>query len=61
MIGRTKLLFVNQYSNGCEILRPVFNLTGKAENEGGSVEFAARIIAAFDTRGPYPRNRTFAK
>ena len=43
--GRTKLLFVNQYSNGCEILRPVFNLTGTAENKGGSVEFAARIIA----------------
>ena len=61
MIGRTKLLFVNQYSNGCEILRPVFNLTGKAENEGGSVEFAARIIAAFGTHGRYPRNRTFAK
>ena len=44
-IERTKLLFVNQYSNGCEILQPVFNLTGTAENEGGSVEFAARIIA----------------
>ena len=44
-IERTKLLFVNQYSNGCEILQPVFNLTGTAENKGGSVEFAARIIA----------------
>ena len=44
-IERTKLLFVNQYSNGCEILQPVFNLTGTAENEDGSVEFAARIIA----------------
>ena len=61
MIGRKKLPFVNRFSDGCEILGPVFNLTGKAENEGGSVEFTARIIAAFGTRGSYPRNRTFAK
>ena len=45
MIGRKKLPFVNRYSDGCEILRPVFNLTETAENKGGSVEFAARIIA----------------
>ena len=44
-IERTKLLFVNQYSNGCEILQPVFNLIGTAENEGGSVKFSSRIIA----------------
>jgi hypothetical protein len=44
-IDRTKLLFVNQYSNGCEILQPVYNLMGTAENEGGSIEFSARIIA----------------
>lgn len=61
MIGRKKLPFVNRFSDGCEILQPVFNLTGTAENEGGSVEFAARIIAAFGTHGRYPRNRTFAK
>lgn len=39
----------------------IFSLTGTDENEGGSVEFAARIIAAFDTRGPYPHSRAFAK
>lgn len=44
-IERTKLLFVNQYSDGCEILQPVYNLMGTAENTGGSVEFSARIIA----------------
>lgn len=44
-IERTKLLFVNQYSDGCEILQPVYNLMGTAENAGGSVEFSARIIA----------------
>ncbi len=44
-IERTKLLFVNQYTDGCEILQPVYNLMGTAENEGGSIEFSARIIA----------------
>ena len=44
-IERTKLLFVNRYSDGCEILQPVYNLMGTAENTGGSVEFSARIIA----------------
>lgn len=44
-VERTKLLFVNRYSDGCEILQPVYNLMGTAENTGGSVEFSARIIA----------------
>jgi len=44
-IKRTKLLFVNQYSDGCEILQPVYNLMGTAENAGGSVDFSSRIIA----------------
>ncbi len=44
-IERTKLLFVNQYTDGCEILQPAYNLMGTAENEGGSIEFSARIIA----------------
>ena len=44
-VERTKLLFVNRYSDGCEILQPVYNLMGTAENTGGSVEFSARITA----------------
>lgn len=44
-IKRTKLLFVNQYSDGCEILQPVYNLMGTVENAGGSVDFSSRIIA----------------
>ena len=33
-VERTKLLFVNRYSDGCEILQPVYNLMGTAENTG---------------------------
>lgn len=44
-IEKSKLLFVNQYSDGCEILQPVYNLMGTASNAGGSVEFSSRIIA----------------
>lgn len=44
-IERTKLLYVNQYSNGCEILQPVYNLIGTVTNESGSSEFSAKIIA----------------
>lgn len=44
-VNRTKLLLVNQYSSGCEILQPVYNFIGVAENESGSVEFSSRIIA----------------
>ncbi len=44
-IERTKLLYVNQYSNGCEILQPVYNLMGTATNESCSSEFSAKIIA----------------
>ena len=44
-VERTKLLFVNRYSDGCDIPQQVYNLMGTAENTGGSVEFSARIIA----------------
>ncbi len=44
-IERTKLLYVNQYSNGCEILQPVYHFMGTVTNESGSSEFSAKIIA----------------
>lgn len=44
-VERVKLLYVNQYSEGCTILQPVFNLMGTAENDTGTVEFSAKIIA----------------
>ena len=44
-VERVKLLFVNQYSNGCTILQPVFNLMGTAENETGKAEFSSKVIA----------------
>lgn len=44
-IERVKLLYVNQYADGCTILQPVFNLMGTAENENGSVAFSSKVIA----------------
>lgn len=44
-VERVKLLYVNQYSEGCTILQPVFNLMGTAENNSGTAEFSAKIIA----------------
>ncbi len=44
-VERVKLLYVNQYSEGCTILQPVFNLMGTAENDSGTAEFSAKIIA----------------
>ena len=44
-VERVKLLYVNQYSEGCTILQPVFNLVGTAENNSGTAEFSAKIIA----------------
>lgn len=44
-IERTKLLYVNQYTDGCEILQPVYNLMGTMTNKSGSSEFSAKIIA----------------
>ncbi len=57
-IERTKLLFVNQYENGCEILQPVYNLMGTATNENGSSEFSAKIIFKFDPSGFWYFSRT---
>ena len=47
-VERVKLLFVNQYSEGCTILQPVFNLMGTAENETGKAEFSSKVIAIPD-------------
>ena len=47
-VERVKLLFVNQYSDGCTILQPVFNLMGTAENETGKAEFSSKVIAIPD-------------
>lgn len=44
-IEHTKLLFVNQYSDGCEILQPVYNLMGILKNESGRIGFSASVIA----------------
>lgn len=44
-IERVKLLLVNQYTGGCEILQPVYNIIGTLENETGTVEFSSRVIA----------------
>lgn len=45
IVERVNLLFVNQYSDGCTILQPVFNLMGTAENETGKAEFSSKVIA----------------
>jgi hypothetical protein len=47
-INKSKMLLVNQYDNECEILQPVYNLMGVAENESGSTEFSSKIIAIPD-------------
>ena len=44
-VERAKLLYVNQFSNGCTILQPVYNLIGTVEIETGTDEFSAKIIA----------------
>ncbi len=47
-VNKSKMLLVNQYDNECEILQPVYNLMGVAENESGSTEFSSKIIAIPD-------------
>lgn len=42
---RVKLLFVNQYTDGCEILQPVYNIMGSASSASEEYEFSAKIIA----------------
>lgn len=41
-----KLLFVNQFSSeDCEILQPVYNITGTASAKGEEYEFSAKVVA----------------
>lgn len=45
-VDRIKLLLVNQYSNGCTILQPVYNFIGTATLEDGTqAEFSSKVIA----------------
>lgn len=44
-IERTRLFFVNQYVDGCEILQPVYQLQGTASNADDRAEFSAKIVA----------------
>lgn len=45
-VNQTKLLFVNQYSRGCQILQPVYNFTGTAiDTNNNEMEFSAKVIA----------------
>lgn len=45
-LDRVKLLFVNQYSDGCTILQPIYNFIGAATlTDGMQAEFQSRIIA----------------
>ena len=47
-VNKTKLLLVNQYDDECEILEPIYNLMGIAENKEGSIEFSSKVIAIPD-------------
>lgn len=45
-VERVKLLLVNQFSNGCWILQPIYNFIGTATlTDGTKVEFQSRVIA----------------
>lgn len=45
-VDRIKLLLVNQYSQGCTILQPVYNFIGTATDANGvKAEFSSKIIA----------------
>lgn len=44
-VDRVKLLYVNQYSNGCMILQPVYSFIGAAIAGERYVEFQSRVIA----------------
>ncbi len=47
-VEKARLVYVNQYSFGCTILQPVYNLTGYAEDDSGTVPFTAKVIAIPD-------------
>lgn len=45
-VDRIKLLLVNQYSDGCTILQPVYNFIGTATfADGSQAKFSSKIIA----------------
>ena len=44
-VERVKLLYVNQYSDGCTIIQPVYNFMGTATVNDESLEFSSRVIA----------------
>lgn len=45
-VDRIKLLLVNQHSDGCTILQPIYNFIGTATMEDGSKsEFSSKVIA----------------
>ena len=45
-VNRVKLLWINQYSDGCSILQPVYNFTGTATSTTGyQAEFKSKVIA----------------
>lgn len=49
-VDRTVLLWVNQHSDGCDILQPVYNFIGTAtDTNGNQAEFSSRIIAIPDS------------
>lgn len=49
-VDKIKLLLVNQYSQGCTILQPVYSFTGTATlTDGSQADFASRIIAIPET------------
>lgn len=45
-VDQIKLLYVNQYNQGCTILQPVYNFIGTAiDKNGGQAEFNSIVIA----------------
>lgn len=43
---KVKMIWVNQHSNGCEILQPIYYFSGMATLEDGNqVEFSSKVIA----------------
>lgn len=49
-VERVKLLYVNQYRNGCIILQPIYYMIGTAINEkGDQSRFSSKVIAIPDS------------
>ncbi len=47
-VERVKLIYVNQYGDGCTILQPVYNFIGTATNGEECMEFQSKVIAIPD-------------